>query len=256
MDLGLANKNVLVTGGSRGIGAAIAKNFLQEGARVCIAARGVEELTHLQSQLAGTFGDDRILAKSCDFTNNDAVLELSQFLKSRWSGLDVVVANVGDGRSVPDAIPEAAHWNDVWDRNFGAALITARTFMPDLEKSRGSLTFISSIAGVEAFGAPVDYSTAKSALISLSKNLSRRLADKVRVNVIAPGNVYFEGGSWDQKIKQDRQRIEKLIADTVPMGRFGTPDEIAASVLFISSRQASFITGATLCVDGGQTVTI
>ena len=112
--------------------------------------------------------------------------------------------------------------------------------------------FISSIAGMEAFGAPTDYSTAKTAIIALAKNLARKLAPIVRVNVIAPGNVYFEGGSWDEKINRDKKRVDEIISITVPMNRFASPEEIADSAVFLSSPRASFITGSVLRVDGGQ----
>ena len=125
-----------------------------------------------------------------------------------------------------------------------------------LENSNGSLLFISSIAGLEAFGAPTDYSTAKAAIMALSKNLASKLAPNVRVNVIAPGNIYFEGGSWDEKIIKDKTRIDKIIKSEVPMKRFGFPEEVAASVVFLSSEKAKFITGTTLVIDGGQTVRI
>ena len=108
---------------------------------------------------------------------------------------------------------------------------------------------------MEAFGAPTDYSTAKAAIIALAKNMARKLAsDNVRVNVIAPGNVYFEGGSWDEKIQQDKKRVDEIIKSTVPMNRFATPQEIADSAVFLCSHRASFITGITLVIDGGQTV--
>jgi 3-oxoacyl-[acyl-carrier protein] reductase len=107
---------------------------------------------------------------------------------------------------------------------------------------------------MEAFGAPTDYSTAKTAIIALAKNMARKLASDLRVNVIAPGNVFFEGGSWDEKIQQDKKRVDEIIKSTVPMNRFATPQEIADAVIFLCSDRASFITGATLVVDGGQTV--
>ena len=125
-----------------------------------------------------------------------------------------------------------------------------------LKKSKGCLLFISSIAGMEAFGAPTDYSTAKTALIALSKNIARKVAPAVRVNVIVPGNVFFEGGSLDEKIKKDKKRIDKIIKNTVPMNRFGTPEEIANAAVFLCSDRAKFITGTTLIVDGGQTVRV
>ena len=107
--------------------------------------------------------------------------------------------------------------------------------------------------GIEAFGAPVAYSTAKAAVIALAKNIARKLSD-VRVNVISPGNVYFKGGSWDEKIKHDKNRIDNIIKKAVPMNRFASPEEIVDSVVFLCSDRASFITGSNLVVDGGQTV--
>jgi len=114
------------------------------------------------------------------------------------------------------------------------------------------LLFISSIAGLEAIGAPTDYSVAKSAIVALTKQLARKLAPRVRINCIAPGNVWFQGGSWDEKLQADPERVKALIENTVPMKRFGTPQEIADVAVFLCSSRASFITGAV--VDGGQTV--
>ena len=174
----------------------------------------------------------------------------------QWGGLDIVVVNVGSGKSVLDPIPSAENFEHVFSLNFDSAVYTAREFYPLLKSSRGNLIFISSIAGLEAFGAPVDYSTAKSAIIALSKNLSRKVANNVRVNVIAPGNINFPGSSWDEKIKLDDTKVEDIIKSTGPMKRFGTPDEIADAALFICSERAKFITGSVLVVDGGQTVRV
>ena len=127
--------------------------------------------------------------------------------------------------------------------------------MPMLRDSKGSLLFISSIAGIEAFGAPVDYSTSKTAIISFAKNVSRKLAKEVRVNVIAPGNIWFSNGSWDKKMKTDKKQVDKILS-SVPMERFGTPKEIGDAAAFLCSERAEFITGSTLVIDGGQTVGI
>ena len=128
--------------------------------------------------------------------------------------------------------------------------------MPSLEESKGCFLFVSSIAGMEAFGAPVDYSTAKSAILALSKNMARKMANSVRINVIAPGNIYFPGGSWDAKIKNNPSVVEDIIRSTVPMKRFGTPEEVADVAVFLCSDRSSFITGSIFVVDGGQTVGI
>lgn len=256
MDLNLKNKKVLITGASTGIGAEIAKSFLAEGANVIIVSRGSDKLFLTERRLKSSFSTAEIYAECCDCTNSNSLDILKDKVESLWGGIDIVVANVGDGQSVLNPIPDDKQWKKTWNNNFESALMTSRTFLPMLEKSQGSFLFISSIAGIEAFGAPVDYSTAKTAVISLAKNIARKLAKKVRVNVIAPGNIYFEGGAWDEKIKNDSEHVERIISTTVPMGRFGTVQEVADSAVFICSDRASFITGSILVIDGGQTVKI
>jgi 3-oxoacyl-[acyl-carrier protein] reductase len=253
MVLSLQGKRVLVTGSSRGIGLAIAKSFLNEGAKVVLSSRNKNELDHCKKQLLKENSSRQILSVSCDFTRNQDVIELKKQITKEWQGLDIVVANVGSGKSIPDPIPDTKSWDTIFSLNFESALSTAREFFPLLQASKGNLILISSIAGIETIGAPTDYAVAKTAVISFAKNLARKVAaDGVRVNCIAPGNIYFEGGSWDEKIKLNSQRITQMIKDTVPMQRFGKPEEIADAVLFLSSERASFITGAVLRVDGGQ----
>jgi 3-oxoacyl-[acyl-carrier protein] reductase len=254
MNLNLDNKKVLITGASRGIGLAVAESFLQEDAKTCLVSRGSNALFKNEKKLQDTYGLESVFACKCDCTNIESLNKLKSEVEDKWNGLDVVVVNVGDGRSVLDALPSHEQWQKTWNNNFESALQTARTFLPMLEKSNGCLLFISSIAGMEAFGAPTDYSTAKSAIIALAKNMARKLAPNVRVNVIAPGNVYFEGGSWDEKIKKDKKRVDQIIQASVPMNRFASPLEIADAALFLCSDRAMFITGTTLVVDGGQTV--
>jgi len=255
MNLNLANKKILITGASRGIGEAIAKSFLQEGAKTCLVSRGSSALYENEKKLRNSYGLENVVAFKCDCTDINSLKILKDKVENYWNSLDVVVVNVGDGRSVSDALPEDERWKKTWDSNFESALRTARVFLPTLKKSKGCLLFVSSIAGIEAFGAPTDYSTAKAAIIALAKNMARKLAcNNVRVNVIAPGNVYFKGGSWDEKIQEDKIHVDKIIKSSVPMNRFATPQEIADSVVFLCSDRASFITGATLVVDGGQAV--
>jgi 3-oxoacyl-[acyl-carrier protein] reductase len=254
MDLGLKGKNVVVTGASQGTGASIAYRFLEEGANVLLVSRGSDQLFKTESQYQAEFGKDRIKAAVCDCTKKQSLEELGQGIKQLLSSVDIVVANVGDGRSVPDPLPDEDHWKKTWDTNFESTLLTTRTFLPMLEKTMGTFLFVSSISGLEAFGAPVDYSTAKTAVVALAKNMARKLAMKIRINVLAPGNIYFPGGSWDEKIKQDPERVKNIIKTTVPMKRFGTPEEMADAAVFLCSERAKFITGSVLTVDGGQTV--
>lgn len=254
MDLELVNKRVLIAGASRGIGYAMAEAFLREGARVVMLARDPGKLNESAEQLRQIYGKDYVLTFSVDCADATAWPKVIAGIESAWSGLDVVIANVGDGRGPQDALPNADRFATAWRANFTTAEETARATLPMLEASSGCLLFVSSIAGLEAIGAPTDYSVAKSALIALTKQMARHLAPRIRVNCLAPGNVHFHGGSWDEKIKADPQRVEALIQVTVPMQRFGTPAEMADAALFLCSARAAFITGACLVVDGGQTV--
>ena len=255
MDLNLSKKKVLITGASRGIGLSIAESFLNEGSKTCLISRGSNDLFKSEKKLKKKFGSNNSFVSKCDCTDAESLVQLRNLIIKKWKILDVVVVNVGDGKSVLTALPDHDQWEKTWKINFDSALLTARTFLPILKKSKGCLLFISSIAGLEAFGAPSDYSTAKAAIIALAKNLARKLANEnIRVNVIAPGNVYFKGGSWHKKIQQDKAKVDKIIKSSVPMNRFASPKEIADSAVFLCSDRASFITGVTLVVDGGQTI--
>lgn len=256
MDLELKSKRILIAGASRGIGYAMAGAFLGEGARVALLARNSGRLLASAQSLRQRYDEDCILAFSMDCADATAWPNVIAGIESAWGGLDIVIANVGDGRGPQDALPNPDRFATAWRTNFTTAEETARATLPLLEASSGCLLFVSSIAGLEAIGAPTDYSVAKSALIALTKQMARRLAPQVRVNCLAPGNVHFPGGSWDEKIKEYPRRIEALIQATVPMQRFGTPAEMADAALFLCSARAAFITGACLVVDGGQTVGI
>ena len=161
MNLDLTEKIFLVTGGSRGIGRAIAKGLLLEGAKVAIIARQQKGVNMAVSDLAQQFGSEQILGLVGDCADANSLSERVSELEKAWGGLDGVVANVGDGRSVLDPVPDAEQWSQVWQTNFETALTITRTCLPMLQARHGSLLFISSITGLSALGAPVDYSVAK-----------------------------------------------------------------------------------------------
>jgi len=123
-----------------------------------------------------------------------------------------------------------------------------------LTKSNGTVTCISSIAGIETIGAPIAYATAKSALNTYIKQISVPLAEeKIRINAVVPGNIMFENSVWDKKLKKNPKKVKNFIKNQVPLKRFGKPDEIGDLVSFLSSVKASFITGSIFIIDGGQT---
>lgn len=248
------DKVVVVTGSSSGIGLAIAAKFLQQGATVWINGRTENNLLAAKEQLIAHADQQRINHYVADCTDLDALQGFCNVVRQESGKVDVLVANIGDGRSVPDAMPSEEHWAKVWNTNFNSALHTSRVFLPLLSSPGANILFISSIVALEAFGAPIDYSTAKSAVNALAKNLSRKLAPQIRVNTIAPGNILFDGGAWADKLVKDKDKVQEMLNSQVPLKRFGRPEEIANAVSFLCSDEASFITGSTLVVDGGQMV--
>ena len=252
MNLQINSKNFLITGSSRGIGKSIAQAFLDEGANVGLVARNQSELKETSESLYIS-SESKISHWNADLTNQKEVQNLLDNVCNEWGVVDGIVLNVGNGRSKSEPITTADQWESVWNTNFNSALFTARAFLPELFKSKGCIVFISSICGIEALGAPTDYSVAKTALISLSKNLARKVGPDVRVNLVAPGNIFFEGGTWDQKINDDNEKVKNMLSEQVPLKRFGKPEEIADAVVFLCSKRSAFTTGACLVVDGGQT---
>lgn len=258
MNFELKDQVVLITGSSKGIGKAIARAFLEEGSRVVISARNQTELDETKSEFEKKYPPEYIATFCGDLTQSKDIKAILDFVENKFHRLDHLILNLGSGRSVPDAVPSELNWNEVFQKNFGSALNMTREALPALKKNGGGgIVFISSIAGLEAIGAPVDYSTAKSALSAFAKNLSRKVADQqIRVNTVAPGNIFVSGGRWEEIQSENPSSVKSMLEEKVPMKRFGMPEEVASAVVFLSSQRASFITGATLVVDGGQTVSI
>jgi 3-oxoacyl-[acyl-carrier protein] reductase len=248
MELGLADKGVFVAGASRGIGRATAAAFAREGARVVVAARTAAPLIEAA---AATGAAAHVAA---DLTQQDQIERALREAEAAVGRLDVVVANVGSGRYRSGWDVDAAIWREALEVNLLGSAALARAAVPLLARGGGTIVFVSSIAGLEALGAPLPYAAAKAALEATVKGLSRLLArDAIRVNAVVPGNVLFEGGTWDWHLQERREETERYIRDEVPLQRFATPEEIADAVLFLASDRAAFITGASLVVDGGQT---
>ncbi len=246
MDLGLRDKGVVVTGGSRGIGRAIALGFAGEGAQVAICARGEEALHRTEEELRALGA--KVFAATCDVSDGPS---LDSFLDQARQALGRIDVLVNNASSFAMADTDEA-WRSVFDVDVLAGVRATRKVLPSIEGAGGgSVIFTSSTAALEAPSPPA-YSAMKAALISYSKNLAVQLATRnIRVNCVAPGSIDFPGGVWDQ-IRQTNEKMYPSILDTIPAGRLGTPEEVANAVVFLASERASWITGITLSVDGSQ----
>lgn len=258
MELGLRDRNVVVGGASRGIGLEIARAFLFEGARVALAARDAEALDAAIGDLGKEFEPSRVLGYVCDLCLPEEAKRFIAAAKDAWGVPHVAVANAGSGTGRAGWNLAEADWETSLHANLWPSARLAEAVLPELVAAGGgSLVFVSSIVGRERVGAPLPYSVAKAGLISYANGLAGELGEAgVRVNCVAPGNVMVSGGTWDLKVQKDPERWRTYVASEVPLRRFGRADEIADAVAFLASDRASFITGACLVIDGGQTRTI
>ena len=243
MNLELRGKKVLVIGGGGGIGTVLCNAFAEEGANVFAISRNRPK-----------YNQGGIKWKACDITNKEQYTRVAQeLLEEVENNIDVLICNVGSGRGSSDVLPTDEEWNRLWDINFSGALDSLRMFGKALRTAGGNTILVSSIAGLEKVGSPTAYSVSKSAIVTLGKELSHKWAPEVSVNVIAPGNIYVEGGVWDIKTKENPAEVQAMLEEKVPLRRFGKPEEIANLALFLSSDRAAFITGSCVVIDGGQT---
>jgi 3-oxoacyl-[acyl-carrier protein] reductase len=259
MDLHLTNQVAFIAGSSRGIGRAIAQALLDEGASIVLTGRDESSLKSTAAELTTPATQDRILAIRGDFADAATITRAFERTTAHFGHLDHLIANLGSGSGKPGWDQPDEEWSRLFELNFFASTRLTQAAIPHLlaNPNGGSILYISSIVAIEATPAPLPYSAAKAALVNYSKNLSRQLGpQKIRVNTIAPGNIYFPGGSWERHLANRRESVEAMLKNEVPLQRFGTPEEIASLAAYLCSPQAAFATGSCYVMDGGQTRTL
>ncbi|HKX68314.1 MAG TPA: SDR family oxidoreductase [Intrasporangium sp.] len=247
MDLQLAGKRVLVTGGSRGIGRAIVEAFLDEDAVVCFCARDSQAVATTADELAGR---GQVTGTAVNVGDAAALAAWVQTSAETMGGIDVVVANVS-ALAIPDT---EENWELSLNVDVMHTVRLVRAAMPFLEQSdAASIIGISSVSGRESDFASGPYGTAKTAIVGYIHGLALQLADKgIRANTVSPGNTYFEGGVW-ASIETGNPELFEMAVGLNPTGHMGTPADVAGPVVFIASPVASRVSGTNLVVDGALT---
>ena len=246
MNIELQGRNAIVAGGSRGIGRSIALAFAGVGANVSICARGEGALRATESELKA-FGH-KVHAVPCDLGDGPAVTAYVNSAAEALGGIDILVNNAsGFGAS-----DDEAGWAASINVDLMASVRASYAALPHLGKSKGTIIHISSIAGLAPSARTPPYGAVKAALIQYTLTQAAQLAAKhIRVNCIAPGSVEFPGGTWEQR-KTSHPKLYNAVLNSIHFGRLGTPEEIANVALFLASDAASWVTGQTIAVDGGQ----
>jgi 3-oxoacyl-[acyl-carrier protein] reductase len=259
LELGLKDKVVFVAGASRGIGRAMAEAFAGEGARVAITGRTEETLEEARAALAALAGKDNVLAVAGDMTRSADIARSLEATEKALGPIHCAVANVGIGRAPLGIDVSDEDWEADIAQNLSSAMFLARDALkrmrarPENERAGANVIMISSIAGVDAMGTPIPYAATKAAINHAATAMAKLVGkDGLRVNAIAPGNILFPGGNWEKIVAGRPEAWQRWIDREVAMKRFGKVEEIADAALWLASERASFVTGATIVVDGGQ----
>ena len=246
MQLELNGRNAVIAGGSRGIGRSIALAFARAGANVSICARGDTALRATEAELRHS--GHRVHAAVCDLSVGPEVTKYVMAAAQALGGIDVLVNNASGFGSSDDE----AGWAASISVDLMAPVRASHAASPFLEKSRGSIIHISSTSGLKPSPRTPPYGAVKAALIQFTLTQAAQLAAKhIRVNCIAPGSIEFPGGSWEKRKTTD-PKLYNSVLGKIRFGRLGTPEEVANVALFLASSAASWVTGQTIAVDGGQ----
>ncbi len=242
----LEGKVALITGGNSGIGLATAKQFVNEGAYVFITGRREAELAAAKKQIG-----KNVTAIQGDVSNLDDLDRLFAQIRKEKGNIDIVFANAGVARYAPLGAITEDFFDSIFDINVKGVLFTVQKSLP-LLRDGGSIILNASIVGSKGLSSNSVYSATKAAVRSFARTWTTDLKDRrIRVNAVSPGPIDTPGLSELLASSETGEQRKKMISTTVPLGRFGRPEEIAKAVVFLASDDASYITGVELFVDGG-----
>ncbi len=242
----LEGKVALITGGNSGIGLATAKQFVNEGAYVFVTGRREAELAAAKKQIG-----KKVTAIQGDVSNLDDLDRLFAQIRKETGKIDIVFANAGVARYAPIGTITEDFFDSIFDINVKGVLFTVQKALP-LLRDGGSIILNASIVGSKGLSSNSVYSATKAAVRSFARTWTTDLKDRgIRVNAISPGPIDTPGLSELLASSETGEQRKKMISNTVPLGRFGKPEEIAKAVVFLASDDASYITGIELFVDGG-----
>ncbi len=248
MQLDLIKKVALITGSSKGIGWGIAQTLHAERCHVVLNGRNEADLIAATTQL------DESIGVVGDVTNPVEAQRIVAEVLRTFGRLDIVVCNVGSGRSVPPGHETAEEWQRVFALNLWSTTNIVEAARDALVASKGAVVCVSSICGLEVIpGAPVTYSAAKAALHAYVRGIARPLGKQgVRINAIASGNILFDGSTWSHKLAEDAPAVQAMLSKDVALGSLGTPLDVASLVAYLASPRSGFATGGVWALDGGQ----
>ena len=247
MDLYLTGKNVLITGGSKGIGKGIALAFLKEGANVGIIARDKNGLASLKEE------EPDVEVIQADLLKQKERESSFKEFTDKVGKIDILINNVGGSNGTTTMETSMEEFQSAMELNYFSAVHFSKMAVTAMKATQsGSIINISSIFGRESGGKPT-YNSAKAAMISFTKSLADEVIQEgIRVNGVAPGSILHPTANWQRKLEENPENIKKFVQEQIPGGRFGTVEEIADVVVFLASERAKWVVGATINVDGGQ----
>lgn len=237
----------LVTGSTRGIGLAIAEDIIKAGGKVIFHGRNEGTAKSVCRDLQG------IDYFAVDLSSKSGSEDLFEWAHKKNYRFDGLILNAGFSSYPSPGHEKLIDYRDSWANNYWATVSTLISLKPLLNKN-SSIVAIGSICGMEALGCPIPYSDSKAAILNFVKNISKPLGKHgIRVNLVSPGNILFDGSVWSKKLQQDRETTTEYIKANVPLSKFGSLEDVVSMVRFLLCSDSGFVTGANFVIDGGQT---